>query len=182
MRRYGIYPDEGTVDLYARLAGRGLPGGQSNTVEAQPMLDLMRVPDLTHLYPWLFPPPDSFPFVKTNAGVNIADGSTSVLITLDVPGSYYGVVKRFSNLSSSFADSRFSILVNGKPGYPIVDVDYEFAEYRRPGELPGPGILVVPYDSIRVECRASGAALTGVRARIEGYFWPAGRGSGGLLP
>lgn len=175
-RRPGLrgWPDFHTVDLYAAPLGEGAPEpdvGLGRELLGDPA---EAREDLTRRYPHLFPPPLNFPFTRVNAAAAITDGSTTTLITLAVPGARAGVVKRFGNTSSAFSDSRFSLLVNGKFRAPLIDVDYEYGRFNAPEAIDGGGILVVPGDTIQVQCRASGSNLTGVRARIGGYFFPIG--------
>lgn len=176
-RRLGAWPDPHNVDLYATPLGAG------GADPGKALLDLVGTPeeareDLTRRYPWLYPPALHFPFTRVNAAVSITDGSTSTLITLSVPGAQGGVIKRFGVTSSNFGNSRFSVLINGKFRAPLIDVDFEYGRFNVPEAIDGAGILVVPGDAIQVQCRASGGNLTGVRARIGGYFYPLGAAGG----
>lgn len=132
--------------------------------------------DLTHQFPWLFAPVDSFPIVNASTIQVIGAGSTVTLITLaEAQRGYAGVINAFGAAAADFADLLWSFVVKGRAVQPITNINFQFGPVNDPKALPGAGVLLNPGDDFNVTVQnTSAAAVAGVQARIEGYYWRTG--------
>lgn len=130
--------------------------------------------DLTKQWPWLFPPQDVYPIVRASAVTTLAVGATlSILSIGEIPRGYRGVVKKFGQASNDFTNMTWTFLVKGSPKDPILGIAFQFGQLFQPTDLPGAGVLLEPGDDFVVSVTNTGiAAITGIRARVDLYWWP----------
>jgi hypothetical protein len=126
--------------------------------------------------PWLYPPPDAVPVVAVSDAASIAPGATVTLLdVVTVPSGSVGIIRAFALTCDDFANIRVSLRVAGAPVRPIISISYPYGQLYHPQPIPGPGVWVQSGQSVDVTATNVGvAAITGVRARVEGYFWATG--------
>lgn len=132
--------------------------------------------DLTRHWPWLFGPgPEAgeYPIVSVNAPVSVAAGATVDLISIqELPRGMRGLVQKFGQTAADFTNLVWSFLIKAKPTEPIVAIAFQFGQLFQPVDLPGSGVHLRAGDDFVVRVTNTGAAaVAGVRARVDLYWW-----------
>ncbi len=135
-------------------------------------------PNLSDQMPWLFPPPDAFPFVliPTAPLAGLANGSSAIVVALpQLPRGLMAVLQRFGNNASVLGGVTWTFLVRNQPTAPIINFPSQYGLLTDARPLPGPGTILRSGDDFQVQVtNNSGGILNQISAIVIGYQWRVG--------